>query len=462
MKVTIKGIIKENRVDLLIDKIVEFLLGDTTYQVYHKFMGEIVCKIEFPMFDTEFGYSQYEIEGYLNELKESNRYNWEIPLGDYKYLDRNYGITDETIIKKIYLKYHIILFTKIINEFNDYGKTWNSINESLDNREDLLVNKISQYMLDDTEYYFHRDRVIIDYPSEGFNSYSIDRVLPLLLKRGYDINFIDYVHDTYSIKDWNLITNISQRYYSLLYDKVKELLGSPKNPMNESVGNKEDIFIDRVVESLLGDTTYEVYRDQRDTLMIGKVKYPMYEEPMIYNRFMIKSHLNYFKEKEDESERIFFYDSDYNYMDDNYSIKDETILKKIYLKYNTILLTNILNDIDNHRTIPMNESVERKEDTLNRIVDYMISDTKWDVYMEYEEDWEYVMVTMYWPGGDHEDYKTSDFEVVWEKFIMGDNDRKYLEQQFGITEEWIKQELYNRYIHKLRPIIYEEMINYTE
>ena len=188
----------------------------------------------------------------------------------------------------------------------------------------------------------------------------------------------------------------------------------------------------------------------------------MYEEPMIYNRFMIKSHLNYFKEKEDESERIFFYDSDYNYMDDNYSIKDETILKKIYLKYNTILLTNILNDIDNHRTIPMNESVERKEDTLNRIVDYMISDTKWDVYMEYEEDWEYVMVTMYWPGGDHEDYKTSDFEVVWEKFIMGDNDRKYLEQQFGITEEWIKQELYNRYIHKLRPIIYEEMINYTE
>ena len=49
-----------------------------------------------------------------------------------------------------------------------------------------------------------------------------------------------------------------------------------------------------------------------------------------------------------------------------------------------------------------------------------------------------------------------------EKFIMGDIDRKYLEQHFGITEEWIKQELYNRYIHKLRPIIYEEMINYFD
>ena len=36
MKVTIKGIIKENREDLLVDKVIESLLGDTTYQVYHK------------------------------------------------------------------------------------------------------------------------------------------------------------------------------------------------------------------------------------------------------------------------------------------------------------------------------------------------------------------------------------------------------------------------------------------
>ena len=364
MKVTIKGIIKENREDLLIDKIVESLLNDTEYRLYHRFMGEIVCEVKFPMFKgLPRIYDRVDIVEFLNMFKnekDSKLTSFRSSIDWNNYLESNYGMSGEHNVSKIGIRYYNTLFTRILDEFDNFQYT----------------------------------------PDYG--------------------------------------------------------------PVNESVGNKEDIFIDRVVESLLGDTTYEVYRDQRDTLMIGKVKYPMYEEPMIYNRFMIKSHLNYFKEKEDESERIFFYDSDYNYMDDNYSIKDETILKKIYLKYNTILLTNILNDIDNHRTIPMNESVERKEDTLNRIVDYMISDTKWDVYMEYEEDWEYVMVTMYWPGGDHEDYKTSDFEVVWEKFIMGDNDRKYLEQQFGITEEWIKQELYNRYIHKLRPIIYEEMINYTE
>ena len=337
MKVTIKGIIKENREDLLVDKVIESLLGDTTYQVYHKFMGEIICKIEWPMLVTDFGYSQYEIERYLNELRKSNDYSWPIGPEDYKYLDRNYGITDETIIRKIYFKYHIILFTNILNDFNDYQRK--PIDESVGNREDLLVDKISQYMLDDTEYYFHRDRVIIDYPSEGFNSYTIEKVLPLLLRRGYDINFVNYVQSTYSIRDWNLITNISQRYYSLLYDKVKELLGSSKNPMNESV--------------------------------------------------------------------------------------------------------------------------ERKEEMFNKIVDFMISDTTWYIFMDFGDGTEEVRVEITFPSGDADEFQMSDMEVEWDQFYMNETDKDYLEDQFGITERWITQELYNRYINKLRPIIYEEMVNYN-
>lgn len=329
-----------NREDILIDRVVESLLGDTTYEVYREDNPVVLTlvSVKYPMYREPMIFNRYQIKSYLNTFKEKGVEVIFFNLYDYNYMDDNYTIKDETILEKIFLKYYTILFTNILNDFDNYEHK--PMNESVGNREDLLVNKISQYMIDDTEYYFHRDRVIIDYPSEGFNSYTIEKVLPLLLKRGYDMDFVNYVRSTYSIKDWNLIVNISQRYYSLLYDKVKELLGSSKNPMNESV--------------------------------------------------------------------------------------------------------------------------ERKEETLNRIVDYMISDTKWDVYMEYEEDWAYVQVTMYWPGGDHEDYKTSDFEVVWEKFIMGDIDRKYLEQHFGITEEWIKQELYNRYIHKLRPIIYEEMINYFD
>jgi hypothetical protein len=340
MKVTIKGIVKENREDLLVDRVVESLLGDTTYEVYHRFMGEIICEVKYPMYNYLIYLNESEIRSHLNDFKEKGVDVIFFNLYDYNYMDDNYSIKDETILEKIYLKYYTILFTNILNDFDNYERK--PMNESKENKEDLLVDKISQYMLDDTEYYFHRDRVVIVYPSEGFNSYSIDKVLPLLLRRGYDLNFVNYVNDTYSIKDWNLITNISQRYYSLLYDKVKELLGSSKNPMNESV--------------------------------------------------------------------------------------------------------------------------ERKEDTLNRIVDFMVQDTTWDIFMEElgEDDLErHVRVEITFPSGDSDEFQMDEMEVDWEQFFLNETDRDYLEEQFGITQRWITQELYNRYINKLRPIIYEEMINYN-
>ena len=334
MKVTIKGIIKESKEDLLVDRVVESLLGDTTYEVYHRFMGEIISEVKCPWNDGDpIYYNEIESISHLNAFKNMTEWGYAYGTNITNYMDKNYGITDENILGKIYLKYYTILFTNILNDFDNYEHK--PMNESKENKEDLLVNKISQYMLDDTEYYFHRDRVIIVYPSEGFNSYSIDRVLPLLLRRGYDLNLVNYVNDTYSIKDWNLITNISQRYYSLLYDKVKELLVSSKNPMNESV--------------------------------------------------------------------------------------------------------------------------ERKEDTLNRIVDFMIQDSRWTYFYETEDGIDHLMVEITFPSGDSNEFPIGDIEEDWEKFYIDESDREYLEDQFGITQRWIIQELYNRYINKLRPIICEKM-----
>lgn len=231
--------------------------------------------------------------------------------------------------------------------------------------------------------------------------------------------------------------------------------------------NREDLLIDKIVESLLNDTEYKVYHRFMGEY-VCEVKFPMFKGlPRIYDRVDIVEFINMFKDQKDSELTSFRSSIDWNnYLESNYGMSGEHNVSKIGIRYYNTLFTRILKDFDDYHYVPdygpVNESVERKEETLNRIVDYMISDTKWDVYIEHEEDWEYVKVTMYWPGGDHEDYNTSDFEVVWEKFIMGEIDRKYLEQQFGITEEWIKQELYNRYINKLRPIIYEEMISYFE
>ena len=337
MKVTIKGIIKENKEELVIDKISNFILDDTVVKMDQRLER---VEIFFPFYGSKNNYpmvNKFTVERVLpiliQRMENINTRSPEI----LTYIMYTYGVEDWDLMVKITKRYYSLLYDKIKELLESIN---NPINESVDNREDLIVNKISQYMLDDTEYYFHRDRVIIVYPSEGFNSYSIDRVLPLLLRRGYDINFVNYVQSTYSIKDWNLITNISQRYYSLLYDKVKELLGSSNNFMNESV--------------------------------------------------------------------------------------------------------------------------ERKEETLNRIVDFMIQDTTWDVHMEHEDDWEYVEITINYPGGDRDDYKIDMVEKEWDMFHTGERDIVYIENNFGITEKWIIQELYNRYINKLRPIIYEEMKHFED
>jgi len=350
MKVTIKGIVKENREDLLVDKIVKSLLDDTEYRLYHRFMGEIVCELIFPMFNGPKVYDKVEIKDFKNAF---NNYTdndtviqFHTSLGWNKYMDSNYGITNMFTLSRIGVRYYNTLFERILNDFENFHYTpdYGPVNESVENKEDLLVDKISQFMLDDTEYEFipTMERVIIFYPFYTIeNYYSTDKVLPILLKRGYDLDFVNYVQSTYSIKDWNLITNISQRYYSLLYDKVKELLGSSNNPMNESV--------------------------------------------------------------------------------------------------------------------------KRKEDTLNKIVDFMVQDTTWLIFMDtYGDDGsEHVRVEITFPSGDTDEFPMDEMDVDWEQFFMNESDRDYLEEQFGITERWITQELYNRYIKKLRPIIYEEMVNYN-
>ena len=94
-----------------------------------------------------------------------------------------------------------------------------------DNKKRYL-DKVVDFMIEDTEYMYNHsgERIVIFYPFYTVeNYYSLENVLRILLKRGYDLDFVNYVQSTYSIKDWNLIVNISQRYYSLLYDKVKEL-----------------------------------------------------------------------------------------------------------------------------------------------------------------------------------------------------------------------------------------------
>ena len=174
-------------------------------------------------------------------------------------MDQNYGITDETILRRIYLKYYTILFTKILNDFDNYERK--PMNESVENKEDLIVNKISQYMLEDTQYEYNQrgERMVILFPFYNVeNYYSLENVLRILIKRKENINtrspeILTYILYTYGVEDWDLIVKITKRYYSLLYDKIKELLESINNPINESVERKEGT-LNRIVDFMIEDT----------------------------------------------------------------------------------------------------------------------------------------------------------------------------------------------------------------
>lgn len=230
--------------------------------------------------------------------------------------------------------------------------------------------------------------------------------------------------------------------------------------------NREDLLIDKIVESLLNDTEYKVYHRFMGEY-VCEVKFPMFKGlPRIYDRVDIVEFINMFKDQKDSELTSFRSSIDWNnYLESNYGISGDYYVSKIGVRYYNILFTRILKDFDDYHYVPdygpVNESVDKKlDDTINRIVDYMIEDTKWDVYEEWEEDWSYVMVTLYYPGGEYENYRMEEMERDWDRFNLYDGDVQYVKDHFGIDQKWIIEELYNRYIKKLRPIIYEEMKNY--
>jgi hypothetical protein len=221
-----------------------------------------------------------------------------------------------------------------------------------ENNEDRMIDKIISYMIEDTEYEYNprTERVIIFYPFYNIeNYYSIERVLPLILKRGYDLDFVNYVQNTYGIKDWNLIVNISGRYYSILYDKIKNLLES-NSLLNESHVNNIDRFVDRVSQSLFNDTKYEVFRYRNE--IRSKILYPFYPNIIRNNR---EDHYRTFlKIIRKHGWEYGMTDEEYRYMRDTYDITDTNTILNIFLKYYILLYTNILKEMDKIRNNPLN------------------------------------------------------------------------------------------------------------
>jgi len=307
-----------NRKKDYLNNILNYILEDTLIEI-----REDGNYIHFPFFK---GADKYYPLG--NSFLPTNFYT--CPESFFEYCRDMYGLTVDEIYD-MWEKYRTTIRNRVSNR---------NINESVGNREEQIINSISQYMLEDTpvEINQHTEKIIIDYPFYEFGEYTnyrFEEVLPILLKRGYDMDMVNYLQKTYSIKDWNLIVGISHRYYKLLYYKVKEIIPPP------------------------------------------------------------------------------------------------------YLS--------------------INESMDRKSNYLDKIVDYMIEDTKWEITMERGNYENYVQVSIIWPGGGDSIFGIEQMGDYWDIYYWDLSDQEYLENNFGINDIVLIQELYNRYINELRHIIYKEM-----
>lgn len=223
----------------LIDKIVGLILSETKYSFVFDYKGRLYCKTYIPSYpmiiDSQ---DMSDIEEFLSYVHSDD---FSMGENDIDYINYNYGIDDLNIIKAIWNKYYIVLYTKIKDEYEEIWKNRNkdnSLNESM-NRLDQLVEYVSNNLYQDTKYRFMYDyddeiRVIITWPTEdGEQDYSIWDM------EEWDVFYYDdkdaqFLDKHYGITDEDLVQKIFDAYIQKLAPVIYEKMEYLDNNREES------------------------------------------------------------------------------------------------------------------------------------------------------------------------------------------------------------------------------------
>jgi flavin-binding protein dodecin len=351
-----------DRKDDLIDKISDYMVDDTEYELsisqYNVDSTEIFVYIRYPYSaqDSGFPYTIYEV----STIKESSEYI--LNRVEIEYMWDVYNIRSVKTIEDIFKKYTEKLFTKIYDDM--LRVKGNNINESVDRKSDYL-DKIVDFMIDDTEYNIYINRfsdhsetkVEIWYPftnpDEDVDAYdySIYDIYDWSNGSGFNLDEgedIDYICNTYSICDIDTVQELYDRYIQKLSTIIYEEMLLKKNGdrLNESV-NRKDEYLDKIVEFLVTDTKVLVNDD------------------VFFAPFYRLSSLSF---------NLLFYKGDYpasfhRYCRDVYGINSDDI------KYVWDTYKNIIKDKFNNSG-NINESVDRKDEYLDKIVGFIVDDTE--------------------------------------------------------------------------------------
>jgi len=311
------------------------------------------------------------------------------------------------------------------------------MNESMDNKKRYL-DKVVDFLVDDTKV-DHENRMIF-FPftykrSLRQGSRNLTPFHRLLFDTYIPIDgFMEYIDESFGITSEEGIVYVWESYKVIMRDIV---FGNSTSPLyfNESVDSKK-IYLDKIVQYIIDDT--EIDYDE------GEIKYPYYSNILLLHNHQLPFSVHSF--------RAF-----YIYCKDMYSLDIEEI-QYIWKQYRDILNNS------GYSTKPINESVDRKNDYLDKIVDFMIDDTEYNIYVNRFSDHSETKVEIWFPSTaeDEDPYDYSIYDIYnWsdgeEWILSGGDDIDTVCSTYNICDTDTIQELYNRYIQKLSIIIIEEV-----
>ena len=218
-----------------LNKIVEYLLEDIKINYLHSTV-EILDGSN-RTYDVEF-----LSNGFFSTV-------WDI-------LEFDYGLNSDDCL---------YVYGNLLFQINKKIKLLGSINESVDNKE-IYIDKISQYILDDTELDYEQKLVTYPFIPNINSQWGLSTPLYYATIESPLFNeFSEYCNDTYGL-------TYEESVY--VWDQYKVIFNHKINskPMNESVDSKK-IYLDKIVQYIIDDTIID-YEER-------EIKYPYFSNILL-------------------------------------------------------------------------------------------------------------------------------------------------------------------------------------
>jgi hypothetical protein len=393
---------EKNRKNFL-HKVVEFLVKDTIidYGDNH---------IDFPFFPS---YRLYINDANLDYFFHKGRYS--------QYCKDNYGLTHE---ESLYV--WGIYIDMIKEKINTNGE---SLNESDDRRKNFL-DKVVDFLVKDTKVNY--DNKTLFFPFTYNNSLRQGSSnLTTFHKRLFDTyipidGFTEYIDEMYGINLTEDIDYVWETYKVIMYNIV---FGNNASPLyfNESEDRRKN-FLDKVVDFIVKDTKVD------------------YEDRELFFPFTLKKSFRQNSDNSTPFHKILFNkdsviprDGFMEYIEEMYGINTIEDISYVWGKYKDVMRYTVFGN--DPTSEPIYESEDKKQKYLDKIIDWLVSDTDVDgLWFEppyktgliYAEN-SITLSSLYKQTFNLLNYVTDVEEV---KFVIQMNYfKKFCIEQYGLTED---------------------------